>query len=213
MRYEEKVKMIVEEFVQEGGLYNSEFPEMELYMDQAANFMNQKLNVYKKDPKDQVITKTMIGNYVKHKLLPRPQNKKYCKDHLILLTFIYYLKSTFQMDDIEKLMKPIVDNYNSEFDEKISIGGVYESVANLQEEKRKKLLADTVQDIYNIKDSNNKLDLADDDILEMFMLIVDLSMKADFQKFLAQRLMDEYFLKPKAKPQKKAKVKDKAKVK
>lgn len=199
MRYEEYVKKTIEEFIENGAMSKSDFPEMELYMDQAAGFMDKKLEIYKVGSKENVITKTMIGNYVKNKMLPRPNNKKYNKDHLIFLTFIYYLKNTFQMDEIEKLMKPIVDNYNSEFEEKIDLSMIYDKVGKIQEQDRADLLQNTMDSIADIKSKLNKSDVVDDDILEMFMLIVNLSMKADFERFLAQKLLHEYFAKPKKK--------------
>ncbi|MEG2199189.1 MAG: DUF1836 domain-containing protein [Anaerovorax sp.] len=192
MRYEEYVKNTIEEFIEKGAMSKSEFPEMELYMDQAAGFMDKKLEIYKEDAKEPVITKTMIGNYVKNKMLPRPNNKKYNKDHLIFLTFIYYLKNPFQMGDI-------VDNYNAEFEEKIDLSMIYDGVGKIQEQARETLLQDTMDDIAYIKKQLNKSDVVDDDILEMFMLIVDLSMKANFERFLAQKLLNEYFAKPKKK--------------
>ncbi|MBP6491815.1 MAG: hypothetical protein KA282_02470, partial [Clostridia bacterium] len=48
-------------------------------------------------------------------------------------------------------------------------------------------------------------ELSDDDMLEIFLLIVNLSMKADAQKFLAHKLLQEYILKPKQKKQKEQK--------
>lgn len=197
MRYEEYMKNVIEDFLANGTIEESSFPDMELYMDQAAGFMNKKLSIYKADQKDTVITKTMIGNYVKHGMLPRPENKKYSKDHLIILTLIYYLKSTFQMDEIEKLMKPIIENYNSEFDDKIDLGLLYASIANVQEEERKKMAKSSMEDVDNLKHALSHGDLSDDDMLELFALIVNLSMKADFQKHLAQKLLNEYFMKPK----------------
>lgn len=117
MRYEEFIRDVVEKYVDKGLINIDLLPDMEIYMDQVETFMNRKLSIYKKDEKDKVITKTMIGNYVKHKMLPRPINKKYSKDHLIILSLIFYLKRTFQMEEIEKILDPLITNYNSEFDE------------------------------------------------------------------------------------------------
>ncbi len=202
MRYEESVKNIIEEFFEQGALSKSSFPEMELYMDQITGFMNQKLKIYSKDDKDEVMTKAMIANYVKHKLVPRPKNKKYNKEHLILLTFIHYLKNSFQMDEIENLMKPILENYYSEFDEKINLEEIYLSITEIQNDVKEKLIQDTLQDMNRIKARNKKMDLEDDDILELFMMIIELSIKADYQKYLIQKLYGQYFEIPKKKSKK-----------
>ena len=202
MRYEEFMKHTMDEYVSKGKISVNDFPEMEIYMDQAETFLNRELGIYKKNEKEKVITKTMIGNYVKHHMLPRPVNKKYSKDHLILLTLIFYLKGTFQMEEIEKILKPLIDNYNSEFDDKIDLGALYEGILAVQATEQE-LLTESVNSI--IEDSKHQLketELSDDDMLELFMLIVNLSMKADAQKYLAHKLLQEYILKPKQKKQK-----------
>ena len=202
MRYEEFIKNMLEQYISGGKISGNDFPDMEIYMDQAETFLNRELAIYKKSEKDKVITKTMIGNYVKHNMLPRPVNKKYSKDHMILLTLIFYLKGTFQMEEIEKIVKPLIENYNSEFDEKIDMTALYNGILAVQE-KEQELLAQSINGM--IEESKHQLketELSDDDMLELFMLIVNLSMKADAQKFLAHKLLQEYILKPKQKKQK-----------
>jgi uncharacterized protein YeeX (DUF496 family) len=199
MRYEEFVKNTVDEYVSGGKINGNEFPEMEIYMDQAETFLNRGLKIYRKNDKDKVITKTMIGNYVKHNMLPRPVNKKYSKDHLILLTLIFYLKGTFQMEEIEKIVKPLIDNYNSEFDDKIDLAALYDGILEVQAAEQEALAQSVNQMIEESKYRLRETELSDDDMLELFMLIVNLSMKADAQKFLAHKLLREYILKPKQK--------------
>lgn len=202
MRYEEFIKNTIEEYVSKGKIPANDFPQMEIYMDQAETFLNRELSIYKKNEKDKVITKTMIGNYVKHNMLPRPVNKKYSRDHLILLTIIFYLKGTFQMEEIEKIVKPLIDNYNSEFDEKIDLPALYNEILEVQDRELDTLSQSVAGMIEESKYRLRETELSDDDMLELFMLIVNLSMKADAQKFLAHKLLQEYILKPKQKKQK-----------
>lgn len=199
MRYEEFIKGIVEKFVSKGLVDADSFPDMEIYMDQAETFMNRELEIFKQNDKDKVITKTMIGNYVKHNMLPRPVNKKYSKDHLILLTLIFYLKGIFQMEEIENILKPLIDNYNSEFDDKVDLTALYEGILSAQAEELQSLTDNISSMVESSKHQMREKELSDDDMLEMFMLIVSLSMKANAQKFLAHKLLQEYILKPKQK--------------
>lgn len=201
MRYEEFVKNTIDEYVSKGKIKADDFPDMEIYMDQAETFLNRELNIYRKSEKDKVITKTMIGNYVKHNMLPRPVNKKYSKDHLILLALIFHLKGTFQMEEIEKIVKPLIDNYNSEFDDKIDLTALYKGILEVQAEEQGALAQSVNRMIDESKYRLRETALSDDDMLELFMLIVNLSMKADAQKFLAHKLLQEYILKPKQKKQ------------
>ena len=199
MRYEEFIRHTIDEYVSKGKIKANDFPDMEIYMDQAETFLNRELNIYRKSEKDKVITKTMIGNYVKHNMLPRPVNKKYSRDHLILLTLIFYMKGTFQMEEIEKIVKPLIDNYNSEFDDKIDLSSLYEGILEVQASEQEALARNVDAMINDIKYRLKETELSDDDMLELFMLIVNLSMKADAQKFLAHKLLQEYIMKPKNK--------------
>lgn len=202
MRYEEYIKNTIDEYVAKSKIEGDAFPDMEIYMDQAETFLNKELGIYKKNEKDHVITKTMIGNYVKHNMLPRPMNKKYSKDHLIMLTLIFYLKGSFQMEEIEKIVKPLIDNYNSVFDDKINLSALYDGILEVQATELESLAQSVNKMIEDSKYHLRETGLSDDDMLELFMLIVNLSMKADAQKFLAHKLLQEYILKPKQKKQK-----------
>ena len=193
MRYEEYVKTILDDYVNKGRILPGDFPDMELYMDQAAMFMNKKLEIYQKNDDEPVMTKAMISNYVKHDMLPKPNKKKYSRDHLAMLTLIFYLKGVLQVQDIEHLMKPLIDNYNSEFEEQFDFLKLYGGIENLYSAQRDKVAEEVYQDIDHIKKFLNKYENADDDATELFMLICLLSMRADAQRYIVQKLMDEYF--------------------
>ena len=66
-------------------------PNIDLYMDQVTTFMDSNLQDSKRRSQDKILTKTMINNYAKNNLLPPPIRKKYSKDHILMLIFIYYL--------------------------------------------------------------------------------------------------------------------------
>lgn len=88
-----------------------EIPSIDLYMDQVTTFMDEHLKTCKRFESDKILTKTMINNYAKNDLLPPPVKKKYSKDHMLLLIFIYYLKNIMSIGDIQTLLNPISDQY------------------------------------------------------------------------------------------------------
>ena len=73
-----------------------DIPEIDLYMDQVIQIFEQKLSNSKRKDSDKVLTKTMINNYAKAKLLMSIKNKKYSKEHLLLMSMIYDLKGLYQ---------------------------------------------------------------------------------------------------------------------
>ena len=88
-----------------------EIPGIDLYMDQVTTFMDEHLKNTKRYPEDKVLTKTMINNYAKNNLLPAPNKKKYSREHILLLIFIYYFKNILSINDIEELFRPITTGH------------------------------------------------------------------------------------------------------
>ena len=79
----------------------NDFPEIDLYMDQVMQLFESKLSYTKRNDDDKVLTKTMINNYAKGNLLMKIKNKKYTKNHLILMGLIYNLKGALSLTDIK----------------------------------------------------------------------------------------------------------------
>ena len=74
-------------------LYPERLPAIPLYMDQVTSLMEEALSPTRREEKDKVLTRTMINNYAKNHLLPSPEKKKYSRDHILMMTFIYYFCS------------------------------------------------------------------------------------------------------------------------
>jgi len=77
-----------------------EIPDFGLYMDQVITFMDK---VYPQKS----LTKTMINNYTKDKILYPSHKKKYSREHLMLLSLIQILKKTLSLPEIKTLLGPI----------------------------------------------------------------------------------------------------------
>lgn len=90
-----------------------EFPNIDLYMDQVTTFMNAHLSDFKLNPDEKTLTKTMINNYAKNNLLPPPVKKKYSKEHMIVLTFIYYFKNILSISEIQDMLTPLTNKFFS----------------------------------------------------------------------------------------------------
>ncbi|HJJ14783.1 MAG TPA: DUF1836 domain-containing protein [Clostridiaceae bacterium] len=89
----------------------NELPNVNLYLDQVVTFINSSLNSFilsnvsnSSKTENQVLTKTMINNYVKNKLIEPPKKKKYSKVQLAKLFVICILKQVYSMNDIKDLI-------------------------------------------------------------------------------------------------------------
>ena len=86
----------------------NEIPEIDLYIDQVVSLLQNYLSNYIKSDNgkdNNIITKTMINNYVKHGVVKAPVNKKYSKEHIAYLFVIFILKQIYSIDEISKLIK------------------------------------------------------------------------------------------------------------
>jgi hypothetical protein len=205
MRYEEYVKAIIDAFAKESLINPEDFPNLNLYADQATGFLNEKLSVYATDDgkkSGKLITKTMIANYVKHDMMPSPIKKKYTRDHMSVIAMIFYLRSIFQMNEIELLMKPFIDNCGFTLEEKIDFQKLYAAIAPVLRQERARLPEETRDTLERVKSAIWEAGLEDDDTTELFFLLLILAARADAAKFTAQSLMREYFAKPKDKKDK-----------
>ena len=78
-------------------------PELELYMDQVITLMGKQLVPFQRE-EERLLTSSMINNYVKGGVQPRPIQKKYGRDHLAMLTMICMLKSVLSLPEIQQTM-------------------------------------------------------------------------------------------------------------
>ena len=169
---------------------SGDIPNIDLYMDQVTSFMEKQLKPTKRYEDDKILTKTMINNYAKNDLLPAPEKKKYSKEHLLLLTFIYYFKNILSMKDIEMLLSPIIDKYfQSKGD--INIASIYDEVCTFGLE-RTKMLPDNIREIYT-EAGKTFLDVSESDqeLLQHFSFICALIVDVYAKKLLIEKLIDE----------------------
>ena len=63
-------------------------------------------------------------DYVKPEDVPNIEKKKYTKEHVLVLIFIYYLKSILSISDIQGILNPITEKYFGN-DENYSLEDIY----------------------------------------------------------------------------------------
>ena len=79
-------------------------PDFGLYMDQVIVLMERALKGVLPEGE---LTKSMVNNYVKVGLIPRPVRKKYEREHLALLLMICILKQALSMEEIAALLSTL----------------------------------------------------------------------------------------------------------
>lgn len=202
MRYEEFLNQVMDKYAKTGLLLPDEMPEVELYMDQVVSLLNKELAVYKEKEQD-VFTKSMVSNYVKHKVLPKPENKKYNKEHMVILNMIFQLKSIFQMDEMKVLFKSFVENHESILEEQYDMEGLYDSLLRNRDKEILQMTNHIHEDIEYVKAVMEEMGTSDDDAHEIMGVILILAIQSNAYRLMARKLLNEYFIDNKKKSERK----------
>ena len=179
-----------------------EIPKIDLYMDQVLQFLGERLRrTVRKSEADKLLTKTMINNYVKNKVLIPPVKKKYGRDHILLLMVIFYMKNFLAIDDIRRIVEPVSEKYARP---------TTKSAEQLQSRKHRYSLSDVYTEVFEYVSRNverfpeevgkilDETDRAfesapeeDRELLRRFNVICQLSTDIYLRKLLIEKLLDE----------------------
>ena len=169
----------------------NEIPNIDLYMDQVTTFMEEQLKRTKRYEEDKILTKTMINNYAKNNLLPPPVKKKYSKEHVLVMIFIYYFKNILSIKDIETILTPLREKYFSG-EQSLSLSEVYREVCEIEKSRIEPMKA-SVQEAYE-KSGQAFQDMPegeDREELRLFAFLCSLSFDVYLKKMMIEKLIDE----------------------
>lgn len=169
-----------------------EVPNINLYMDQVTTFMDEHLSDCKRRKEDKILTKTMINNYTKNNLLPPPVKKKYSKEHLYVLTFIYYFKNILSINDIQTLLNPLTEQF---FDENktASLDDIYKQIYNMCKSQISGISKDVLEKAHLSEEAFASIsDDADREFLQLFSLVSLLSFDVYMKKNIIENLIDDF---------------------
>ena len=175
---------------------SQDIPNIDLYMDQVTTFMDKNLRKSSRYPEnDKVMTKTMINNYAKNDLLPPPIKKKYSKEHVLVLIFIYYYKGILSINDIQTLLTPIAQKYFKSMTEK-DMTYIYNEVFSMEKEQIESLKKDLLRKYKTAQDTFEDAEESDQENLKRFSFICLLSFDVYVKKMMIEHLIDGMNPKP-----------------
>ncbi len=165
-----------------------ELPQIDLYMDQVIQLFENKYNSSKRNDEEKVLTKTMINNYAKGKLFFPIKNKKYSKEHLILISLIYQLKGALSINDIKETLSGVNEKI---IKEDFEIDRLYNSFLHLAEKNLVNFHEDIERKSKNVIEEVEQLDDKDSNQLEKVLMIAALANMSNLYRRLAEKLVDE----------------------
>ena len=187
---------ILKEFQKIDYIKPEDIPNIDLYMDQVTTFMDSQLATSKRHENDKILTKTMINNYAKNDLLPPPEKKKYSKEHVLTLIFIYYFKNILSISDIQSILNPITDKYFGKESSGISLEDIYKEVFGLEHQETQNIIKDLAKKFNTSMETFKDVDDADAEILRTFSFICMLSYDVYLKKTIIERIVDQMLNNP-----------------
>ena len=76
-----------------------DLPDFGIYSEQLVEIVNKALEAM--FDKDNKLTKSMVNNYVKHKIMPSPIKKRYFRNHIVYCIVITVFKNNLSMTEID----------------------------------------------------------------------------------------------------------------
>ena len=170
----------------------SEIPDISLFMDQVTTYMDEHLKQSRRRDEDKILTKTMINNYAKNRLLPPPEKKKYTKEHIMLLILIYYFKGTLSLQDIQAVLQPIGARYFQPPSGR-NMGDLYSELVRMDRDRQKNFREDVNDMVDTAADYFSDAKDEEREFLRVLAMINMLSYDVFVRRMLIEKLIDRYF--------------------
>jgi hypothetical protein len=192
----EKIHEIIEQLGLHTNMTLDEIPNIDLYMDQVIQLFENKFGDSKRNDEEKVLTKTMINNYAKGKLIFPIKNKKYSKGHLLLMSLIYQLKGALSINDIQVTLDGINKRITNE---DIELDSFYNSYLTLSHKNAAEFNMDIEDRIKDIKEEVTKMEDKHAPYLEQVLMISSLVHMSNLYRKVAEKLVDEIVIEKEAK--------------
>lgn len=168
----------------------SMLPDLDLYVDQITTFLTRHLAKTIRFEDDKIMTKTMINNYTKNHLLPPPDKKKYSRDHILLMIFIYYFKNFLPISDIKTILGPLTDKYFHK-DADLNLEAIYTTLFSKEDTFIQEVLENVMKQFHMSADLFPDAPKADQASLREFTFICMLSLDIYLKKQLIEAILDK----------------------
>ena len=168
----------------------SMLPDLDLYVDQITTFLTRHLAKTIRFEDDKIMTKTMINNYTKNHLLPPPDKKKYSRDHILLMIFIYYFKNFLPISDIKTILGPLTDKYFHK-NADLNLEAIYTTLFSKEDTFVLEVLENVMKQFHMSADLFPDAPKADQASLREFTFICMLSLDIYLKKQLIEAILDK----------------------
>lgn len=174
----EQVQPLLQQIIDQTDIETADIPKIDLYMDQVITLFDNTLASSKRLPDDKLLTKTMINNYTKDKILMPAANKKYTPEHIVHMALIYHLKQSLSIGDIKNLFQETLHQ------DDVNVWTVYQDFLTWKKDQAEQLEQHIEEQLTNQQSQLNEQE-------QTLLTILSLTHHANMYKRLAEKLIDQ----------------------
>lgn len=164
-----------------------EIPKIDLYIDQVIQLFDTGFSEMKRKSEDKILTKTMINNYAKGKLFYPVTNKKYSRNHVMLISLIYQMKSALSINDVKGVLAGINEKAAQK---EIDLSEFYESYLEIQQSNDELFKDSLSQQMDKVQGESAESGAGQEEINKV-LLIASLVHMSNLYRRAAEILVDE----------------------
>jgi len=183
--YMENIKNLLETLHLEKNIKLEDIPTVDLYVDQVVQLFENNYGDTTRTEDEKVLTKTMINNYAKGKLFIPIKNKKYSKEHMILISLIYQLKGALSINDIKSSLATLNERLMNE--DTFELDTLYKDYLELTETNVENFKRDVDNRVAEVIAAAS----FEDKELEKFLLLTSFVTMSNMYRRLAEKLVDD----------------------
>lgn len=176
---EEEIVKVMNAAMLQNKIGPAQIPDLDLYVDQIITIFEERLGKTRRRENDKILTKAMVNNYSKEKLIRPVKGKKYTREQVLQILLIFHMKNMLSIGDIKLVMGRIM----AEGYEVSDLESVFKKAENTNETEMGNIITKHL-------DSRYGKDLETEDVLAILMEIAELTM---FLRRTAENIVDYYF--------------------
>lgn len=175
------LEMLIQSAVNQSCLEPEQIPDLDLYIDQILMLFEDKLGDTRRREKDKILTKSMVNNYSKERMIRPMKGKKYTREQVLQILMICSLKNMLSIGDIKQVMTILMENG-------IEAKGLEEIFATNRVNQQK--VKESISHILSgLQDSYTD----EMDTVEVVSLILGLASISGYCKRISEALIDNFF--------------------
>lgn len=178
-----RINTCIERVANQSVITPDDLPKLALYMDQIISLMDEKLQDNKKNESDKIMTKTMINNYSKGKIIKPIKGKTYSREQVLQILMIYTMKNTLSLQQMKQVMQTM---WKQESFGEAGFERVYNRYLEVRT-KQKTRLNEELQEWLDCVGTDS------DDLEDAMVEVLCLASLSDCLRRIAEQMIETYF--------------------